>query len=134
MAWQLLRHRRWHALQIWLQLFIGRIRRAVPAVLFWPFLIAFGLLLMSTFVYGIQWAISEDSVDHRLAATAVVVGGATLLLATFGSAIALLDYFQSVRRPKLALAMRLGDDPKRGVVSTVIGAGGYKEVASHPDS
>jgi hypothetical protein len=135
MAWQLLRHRKWHALRIWLLLFLDRLRRAVPVVAFWLFLIAFGLLLVATFGYGIPWAIREDSVDRRLAATADVVGGATILLATFASAIALLAYFQSVRRPKLRLKAKLGEGAKDMVVSTVPDhSGNYKEVAGHPDS
>lgn len=98
--------------------FLQRLLRALLRLLWWAGLGTLGVSLVATLRYGLPWALSRDTVDRQLAALADVSGAATLVLAVLASSVALLAYYQSLKRPKIALRVVVGDGKAANVLAT----------------
>jgi len=108
--------------------------RAFLRVLAWIFLFGFCYVLVATVAYGVPWAVGQDTVDRRLAALADVATAGGFLLAVLAVVVALLAYWQSIKRPRLALEVRVGDGTQEHIATLLYGSGTYRLVAAYPQS
>lgn len=96
---------------------------------FWVLLVGLAAIVVGA-IYAANWALGEDTLDHRLAALAAIFGAAAFLLAVVAGLLALLAYNQALALPDLEMQAKLGDGSQGWVCPlTADQSGNFKEIA-----